>query len=69
MFDFEKAKENSHWLAQERYQLTPETVEYGVTSFIYKANRPFDNSRLAQTLTNNFLLDIDATPMLEDNED
>lgn len=65
-FNFEKAKENSHWLAQERYSHTPETIEYGITSFLYKVKRPFDNARLASTLSDNFLLDIDPTPIFDE---
>ncbi|EAR87203.2 cobalamin synthesis protein P47K (macronuclear) [Tetrahymena thermophila SB210] len=62
-FNFEKAKENSHWLAQDRYQMTPETIEYGITSFVYKAKRPFDNVRLYNLLSENFFLDLDPTPI------
>ncbi|MEM7741283.1 MAG: GTP-binding protein [Pseudomonadota bacterium] len=44
LFDFEKAHEHPMW-AKELYGFadhTPETEEYGVTSYVYRARRPFD---------------------------
>jgi G3E family GTPase len=44
MFDFEKAHEHPHW-AKELYGFAdhvPETDEYDVQSFVYRARRPFD---------------------------
>lgn len=43
LFDFEKAQEHPLW-HKELYghaEHTPETEEYGVTSFVYRARRPF----------------------------
>lgn len=43
LFDFEKAHEHPLW-AKELYGFadhTPETEEYGVTSYVYRARRPF----------------------------
>jgi len=43
-FDFEKAQQHPVW-AKELYGFadhTPETEEYEVTSFVYRARRPFD---------------------------
>ncbi|MEM9738592.1 MAG: GTP-binding protein [Pseudomonadota bacterium] len=44
LFDFEKAETHPMW-AKELYGFedhTPETEEYGVTSHVYRARRPFD---------------------------
>lgn len=43
-FNFEKAQEHPTW-AKELYGFadhTPETEEYGVSNFVYRARRPFD---------------------------
>jgi G3E family GTPase len=35
-FNFEEAESNSKWLEQDRFDIQPETEEYGVSSFLYK---------------------------------
>ncbi|WP_095589224.1 GTP-binding protein [Actibacterium ureilyticum] len=48
LFDFDKAHEHPFW-AQELYGFTdhvPETEEYGISSFVYRARRPFDPGAL-----------------------
>ncbi len=50
MFDFEKASQNPGWLKEMRGEHTPETEEYGITSFIFEADRPFDREKLLQLL-------------------
>jgi len=57
-FDFEEAESNSKWLAEGRYDHNPESIEYGVSSFLYKRDRPFNPSKLHALLDSTFLLDI-----------
>jgi G3E family GTPase len=45
-FDFERAAESAGWLAEMRGAHTPETEEYGIGSFVYRRDRPFDAARL-----------------------
>ncbi len=50
-FDFEKAAQNPAWLQVMRgAPHTPESEEYGVSSFIYRARRPFHDGRLFELL-------------------
>ncbi|MBT9386840.1 zinc metallochaperone GTPase ZigA [Pseudooceanicola sp. CBS1P-1] len=52
LFDFETAHEHPLW-AKELYGFAdhvPETEEYGVTSFVYRARRPFHPQRIHDVL-------------------
>ncbi len=52
LFDFQKAHEHPMW-AKELYGFgdhVPETEEYGVTSFVYRARRPFEPEKIMAVL-------------------
>ncbi|WP_136443921.1 GTP-binding protein [Pacificoceanicola onchidii] len=52
LFDFEKAHEHPMW-AKELYGFAdhmPETEEYGVGSFVYRARRPFEPEKVLKVL-------------------
>ena len=53
-FNFEEAEDNSKWLEQDRYDITPETEEYGISSFLYKRDRPFFPERFFTLVDDNF---------------
>jgi G3E family GTPase len=46
LFDMEAAESSAGWVRELNGIHTPETEEYGVTSFVYKARRPFHPERL-----------------------
>jgi len=50
LFDFEQASLAPAWLQEIRGSHTPETEEYGISSFIYSARRPFHPDRFYQLI-------------------
>lgn len=45
-FDPEQAERNPGWAQELRGEHTPETEQYGITSFVYRERRPFHPQRL-----------------------
>jgi len=45
LFDFNQAAQAPDWLQEARGSHTPETEEYGITHFVYRARRPFHPQR------------------------
>ncbi|MCG8396532.1 GTP-binding protein [Bacillus atrophaeus] len=49
-FDFEKSSQSAGWIKELNEEHTPETEEYGITSFVYRRQKPFHPVRLMNWL-------------------
>ena len=59
MFDFEKAEHSAGWIEElNKEEHTPETEEYGISSFVYRNKKPFDPIRFWNYIQNGFPLSI-----------
>ena len=55
MFDFEEAEQNAGWIEElKKEEHTPETEEYGISSFVYRSKKPFDPFRFWQFIQQGF---------------
>jgi G3E family GTPase len=45
LFDFEEASQGAGWIKELNEDHTPETEEYGISSFVYRKRRPFHPER------------------------
>ncbi|HZG72494.1 MAG TPA: GTP-binding protein [Chondromyces sp.] len=50
LFDFDKASQSAGWIKELNDEHTPETEEYGISSFVYQRRRPFHPERLMNWL-------------------
>lgn len=46
LFDYEKAEQSAGWIKELNNIHTPETEEYGISSFVFRDPRPFHSDRL-----------------------
>ena len=59
MFDFETAEQSAGWIEElNKEEHTPETQEYGISSFVYRNKKPFDPIRFWNYIQNGFPLSI-----------
>ena len=60
LFDLQRAAQHPEWLKEARIgEHAPESVEYGISSFVFRSQRPFNPTRFDQ------LTDIMKTPRLQ----
>lgn len=53
LFDFDEAMASPGWLLELEKKHTPETEEYGISSFVYRSRKPFHPQKLYNFLTKN----------------
>ncbi len=46
LFDYDKAASSAGWIRELQGEHTPETEEYGISSFTYRTSKPFDAEKL-----------------------
>jgi G3E family GTPase len=55
LFNFEEAEQNAGWIEElNKGNHTPETEEYGISSFVYRAKKPFSPKRFWQYIQHHF---------------
>lgn len=67
LFNYEEAALGAGWLKSLREEIKPETEEYGIGSFVFRARRPFHPARLWQTIKNVFV--VIQEEFIDDGED
>ncbi|KAJ3415303.1 hypothetical protein HDV05_005173 [Chytridiales sp. JEL 0842] len=55
-FNYEEAQEAAGWLQSLKEDAKPETEEYGISSFVFRARRPFHSQRLFDCVQKNFIV-------------
>ncbi|WP_160712359.1 GTP-binding protein [Chitinophaga solisilvae] len=48
LFDFDTTSQSAGWQAELEQEHTPETLEYGISSFVYRSRKPFHPERFWQ---------------------
>lgn len=66
-FSYEKAALSAGWLNSLKEEINPETEEYGIGTFVYRARRPFHPARLWDMIKNVFVV-IQTEYQIEDME-
>jgi len=55
LFDFSKAEQSAGWIAElNKEEHTPETEEYGISSFVFRSKKPFHPERFWNYVQNKF---------------
>jgi G3E family GTPase len=58
LFSMGRAEESAGWLKELRGEHVPETQEYGISSFVFESNHPFDEKKLLALIEENKLVGV-----------
>ena len=58
LFNFEEAEQSAGWIQELQGNHIPETEEYGISSFVYKVNKPFHPERFYDFLAESFPVEV-----------
>lgn len=59
LFNFEEAEQSAGWIEElNKGEHTPETEEYGISSFVFQSKKPFDPKRFWDYVQSSFLTNI-----------
>jgi G3E family GTPase len=58
LFDFEKTSQSAGWIEELNKEHTPETEEYGISSFVFRDKRPFHPQRFWNYINQNWRSNI-----------
>ena len=59
LFNFEEAEQSAGWIEElNKSEHTPETDEYGISSFVFRSNKPFDPQRFWNYIQSKFPVTI-----------
>ncbi|WP_118950112.1 GTP-binding protein [Taibaiella helva] len=58
LFDFDKATSSAGWIRELADKHTPETEEYGISSFVFRHKKPFHPGRLWKFLNEDYPVNI-----------
>lgn len=54
LFDYDKAEQSAGWLKELNKEHVPETEEYGISSFVFRDQRPFHPGRFMKYIRNSW---------------
>ena len=55
LFDMQKAQDSAGWIQELEKEHIPETTEFGISSFVYRARQPFDKDKFYDVINQNKL--------------
>jgi G3E family GTPase len=58
LFDYERTSQSAGWIAELEREHTPETEEYGISSFVFRDQRPFHPERFWNFLSQNWSFSV-----------